>query len=203
MTVITLSDGLAKYYSDNAVRTAVETLLSTSGDAIPDHLEWDELRSYYSAVLSAYQIQYEYSIFLMDAWEAIWGEALKTSGLDTTLRRLSFAQAKVDAWTSYALEPTWNEGYFFVPFEADGQHFWFGVCLGEAGLCLGMESYDSNGNSSLTNIALSAEWPESAAVDGTAWTEEKLALISDGDQIDVGRVREVAVDALAAVKDGC
>lgn len=67
---------VAAYFSDPAVRNAVEALLEVDCDSLPMGLEGEELDTYFRARGGAELVKYDMAHVLYKLWTTIWGELI-------------------------------------------------------------------------------------------------------------------------------
>lgn len=66
-----------EYYKNNGIHTAVDLLLEKNApNRIPDDLDWDEVKNYHEALLSAVTVRTDFALMMMDAWDKVWKPAL-------------------------------------------------------------------------------------------------------------------------------
>jgi hypothetical protein len=70
-------DSVQAYFADGGVRRAVSELLkiSRSGEIL-EGMEWSDLERFYRAEMAARQLESEWAIFALKAWEHVWGGLL-------------------------------------------------------------------------------------------------------------------------------
>lgn len=71
-----IPDSVVTYVYDGGIRRAVRELISLGPDEILDGMAWGELARLYRAQLAARQLEAEWGVFALDAWEAVWGGLL-------------------------------------------------------------------------------------------------------------------------------
>ena len=204
-----LPESYRAYCSDAAVRTAVDHILSADSKkplTLPGDIEWNDLKAYHRAVLSAHQVRCEFAVSLIDLWDAVWQRALDRWEFQSGLAPETIVAA--EKWWPQKLDTNtvWNNGHFFRKFNM-GATCETGVPLG-----LGLGAYIeiervqlslslwAEGETDYMNgLDLGEGWPEQDREEEIAWTCKSLAPIRDDGTIDLELVRKAAEGALAAV----
>lgn len=71
-----IPQSVREYVTDGGVRRAVNELLRIADGDILEGLEWSELERFYRAQLAARQLESEWAIFGIFAWQEIWNGLL-------------------------------------------------------------------------------------------------------------------------------
>lgn len=71
-----IPESVAAYVHDGGIRRAVKELIGLDPGEILDGMAWGEIARFYRAQLAARQLEAEWGVFALDAWEAIWGGLL-------------------------------------------------------------------------------------------------------------------------------
>ena len=93
------------YYTDTAVRTAVDHILASTGKGalrLPSDIDWEDLPAFHRAVLSAHQVRSEFSVFLIDLWNAVWQRALAECGFHSG--RVDWTVSQTEEWSAAQLD---------------------------------------------------------------------------------------------------
>ncbi len=104
IALLELPESVFTYLTDRRVRKAVDDILDEP--ELPDGLSWDEIPTYYRALLSAYATQSDYIETLSRAWEAIWG--MRFAGLE----HLSPDDLTDENWLAPGTELFWDQGSY-------------------------------------------------------------------------------------------
>jgi hypothetical protein len=67
---------VAAYVHDGGIRRAANEMLRIPDDGILEGLDWSELARFYGARLAARQLECEWAIFGLSAWDAVWAGLL-------------------------------------------------------------------------------------------------------------------------------
>ena len=203
---IKLPESYQAYCSDTAVRAAVDHIFSSEGSkkqlALPPDIEWEELRAFHRAVLSAHQVRCEYGSFLLDLWDAVWQPALGKCdfGMDIMLRSTHDSEE----WLGWNLDTysLWKERSFHRVFDI-GPDFVIspGVWVETEDVQLSFSFWGVDDTDHTTGRNFGENWPDDETEDGYAYSSRNLARIKKDDgTIDLNALRKAAANALAAVR---
>ncbi len=79
---VKIPESYRDYATDRTVHSVVDHLLTRDDDDLPDELDWNEVRAYHLAWLSAQKVKTDYILLLMDLWYAIWKPILEKHGIN-------------------------------------------------------------------------------------------------------------------------
>ena len=199
-----LPESYRAYCSDAAVRTAVDHILSADSKkplTLPGDIEWNDLKAYHRAVLSAHQVRCEFAVSLIDLWDAVWQGALDRWEFHSDLAPSTVAEA--EEWWPQKLDTNtvWIPGHFFKLFNIGetGSSLGLGACIELERVRLSLSLYDKDDTDHTTGLDLGDSWPKQDFEGDVAWTCKSLAPIRDDGTIDLELVRKTAEDALTAV----
>ena len=201
----TMPESYRAYCTDATVRTAVEYVLSSQNPkkplGLPADIDWKDLPAFHRAVLSAHLVRCEYSVLLIDLWDALWQPSLNTCEFRTKLEPWSVAVT--ERWWNGKLDTNtlWDESWFVRGFDIANTNFQIvpGVLAGVEEVRLSFCLWDQDGRDHTTGHTFGDDWPEQEIEDSSAWTSEQLAPIQDNGIIDLDPLHRAVGDALAAV----
>lgn len=179
---------VAAYVHDGGIRRAVKELIGLDPDEILDGMAWGELARFYRAQLAARQLEAEWGVFALEAWEAVWG------GLLDHWRSLSpDEQMAVDAdvGVNLASLSDTDDGSLWFGRLFTSRNFTFYASLAAvppSGLRLKVSCDRNERPVSFANL-------DAALDDLGNWTPS-LALPLDGGEIDLSPLREMAACAV-------
>ncbi len=204
-----LPDSYRSYCTDTAVRMAVDHILASTDKkgalSLPSDIDWEDLAAYHKAVLSAHQVRSEFSVFLIDLWNAVWQRAFIECGFDGGRDDWTVSQAEEWAGAKLDTHSVWDNGWFNRVFGIGGGNLQLGLAVlhdppegVKLGLCLrGVDNTDRT-----TEHDFGDQWAEPDE-EGWIYSGEDLARIQDDGTIDLAPLHEAAADALAAIGDHC
>ena len=193
------------YCTDTAVRTAVDHILASTdkkgGLSLPGDIDWEDLPAFHRAVLSAHQVRSEFSVFLIDLWNAVWQRALGECGFDSG--RVDWAVSETEEWSlKLDTHSVWDNKWFSRVFGIAGGNLQLGLAVHVPleGVKLGLCLWGADHTDHTTGRNFGDEWAEP---DEERWiyTGEDLAPIQDNGTIDLDPLHKAAADALAAIGD--
>ncbi|MDE0172729.1 MAG: hypothetical protein OYH76_22695 [Defluviicoccus sp.] len=200
-----LPESYRAYCTDTAVRTAVDHILASTDRkgalSVPSEIDWDDLPAFHRAVLSAHQVRCEFSVFLIDLWDAVWQRALDEGAFDSG--RDDWTVSQTEEWSGEKLDThtVWGNGWFGRVFAIGGGDLQLGLAVQhpfpeevKLGLCL----WGADDTDRTTGRDFGDEW---AAPDEERWiyTDKDLAPIRDDGTMDLDRLHTAAVGALSAI----
>lgn len=186
--MITVPESVLAYFSQSAVRTSVDLLLSGKEPKVPIDLQWDEVPSFYRACLAARQVQAEFAIFTEQLWREVWD--------DVPQEWRPCAPGRPDRPDlAVGLSTIWNEGCFGRRFEKGGFAVETSVGLwANTGFQLGLLLYDRKERVVLREDELDG-WSSEGC--DTFWTQEQITPLTAS--ISIGPFRKWAAQAWGAV----
>ena len=196
------------YCTDTVVRTAVEHILASTDKKgalnLPCDIDWEDLPAFHRAVLSAHQVRSEFSIFLIDHWNAIWQRALAECGFNSGRDDWTVSQA--EEWCAAKLDThsVWDNGWFSRVFGIGGGNLQLGLAVVHVlpeGVKLGLSLWGADDTDHTTGTNFGDGWREHEIEEGWIHTGEDLAPIQDDGTIDLDPLHKAAADALAAIAD--
>lgn len=195
------------YRNDTAVRTAVDHLLDSADNNklnLPADIEWKDLPGFHRAVLAAHQVRSDYSIFLIDLWNAIWPPTLRKSGFHWAASRpANPTESSVELDT----HSVWKNKYLWCYFDVtDGQFGFEGlesgvVMIDDRYVQLGIGIWAEDGlelSVAATKFGESWKMPYENEK-GWYYTRDDLGCIQDDGTIDLAPLHQAATSFLAAV----
>ncbi|MBK1700229.1 hypothetical protein [Thiococcus pfennigii] len=200
---IVIAESVKSYCASRGVRTAIDTLSEQSKGYLPDHLEWDELRSYYQSVLAAATIHTDFAIFYLDIWNAIWKPALEACSVTEpwTIDEMQ------EADNAPSLETLWYSGLYRTHYHPNDEntsidtHVEIDVVKNQLVIYISLASWNAEGNPK--EIALPAEWEQSESeFDGWYKTKKDAFPAIDPNattEIDCTRMQKTAEEALRQI----
>ncbi|GAA3710617.1 hypothetical protein GCM10022268_19620 [Sphingomonas cynarae] len=183
-----IPESVAAYVHDGGIRRAVKELIGLNPDEILDGMAWGELARFYRAQLATRQLEAEWGVFALEAWDAVWGGLLdhwKSLSPDEQM----VAEADVGVNLASLSDTDDNSLWFGRLFTSRNFTFYASLAaVPESGLRLKV-SCDRNERS--------VGFADLAAVldDVGNWTPS-LALPLDGGEIDPSSLREIAARAV-------
>ena len=200
-----LPESYRAYCTDTAVRTAVDHLLASTDRkgalSLPADIDWKDLPAFHRAVLSAHQVRCEFSVFLIELWDAVWQRVLDEGGLDSG--RDDWTVSQSEEWSSTKLDThtVWDTGWFGRVFGIGGGDLQLGLAVQHSspeGVKLGLCLWGADETNRTTGRDFGDEW---AAPDEENWiyTGADLAPIQDDGTVDLDPLRKAAADALISV----
>ena len=199
-----LPESYRAYCSDAAVRTAVDHILSAGSKkplTLPGDIEWNELKAFHRAVLSAHQVRCEFAVSVIDLWDAVWQRALDGWEFHSDLVPATVAAA--EDWWDQKLDTNsvWIPRHIFKLFYIGetGSRLGLGARIELERVRLSLSLYDKDDKDHTAGLDLGDAWPKQDLEDDIAWTCKSLAPIRDDGTIDLKLVRKAAEDALTAV----
>ena len=199
-----LPESYRAYCSDPAVRTAVDHILSAGSKrplTLPGDIEWNDLKAFHRAVLSAHQVRCEFAVFLVDLWDAVWQRALDRWEFHSDLVPETVAEA--EEWWPQELDTNtvWNSRHSFKSFKAgeSSSLLGLGVLVDLERVRLSLSLYDKDDKDHTAGLDLGDAWPKQDLEDDIARTCKSLAPIRDNGTIDLELIRKATEDALTAV----
>lgn len=193
------------YCSDRAVRTAVDHILSAADKkgnlALPSDIEWKDLPAFHTAVLSAHQVRCEFSVMLIEFWDAVWQPALDECGLGSHLNLRTVAETETWSDAKFDTNTVWDNGWFGRYFQIGGTSLELGlaVFVVPEGAKLGLSFWETDAKDHTTGTDFGEGWPEQGIDEGWAYTGDGLAPIGDDGTVDLNPLYRAATDALAAI----
>ena len=192
------------YYTDTAVRTAVDHILASTGKwalRLPSDIDWEDLPAFHRAVLSAHQVRSEFSVFLIDLWNAVWQRALAECGFHSG--RVDWTVSQTEEWSAAQLDThsVWDNGWFGRVFAIGGGNLQFGLAVHvlPEGAKLGLSFWGADDTDHTTRTNFGEGWREHEIEEGWIYAGEDLAPIRDDGTIDLEPLHKAAADALAAI----
>lgn len=182
-----IPQSVREYVTDGSVRRAVNELLRIPADGILDGLEWSELERFYRAQLAARQLESEWAIFGILAWQEIWGGSL--SHWDE-LSPDQQNEGNFDAGLSISeLRDTGDDSLWFGRVFTSGAWTFWGAISAIPGAGLALKVACAAGNRSVAFHELAQR------VDGNEnWISPPLSLSEDA--LDIGALRLFAKQAV-------
>ncbi|MDP5281417.1 hypothetical protein Q9Q95_21000 [Sphingomonas sp. DG1-23] len=189
------SPSVEAYYKNDKVRSAVNLIVDQGLVFAPESNEWDQVETYYDAVVSALQTQVDLAKDMFRLWMAVWGDYprdWKPLPADPKDEELS-------------LDPQlrWDGEYFERHFTRSGRTIKLWVMPGEEPDALGKTeiAFDvTHGARSLLKKGLA--WPASRA--GWRFSDGAMRLKSGvgyADGLDLTSFKAAATEALAFLKE--
>lgn len=200
-----LPESYRAYCTDPAVRTAVDHILASADRrgtlSLPADIAWKDLPAFHRAVLSAHQVRCEFSVFLIELWDAVWQRALDEGALDRRLDDRTVSQT--EEWVDAKLDThsVWDNGWFGRVFDIRGADLQLGLAVMHAlpeGVKLGLCLWDTDHTDHTTGRDFGDAWAEP---DEEGWinTGEDLAPIRDDGTVDLDPLRKAVADALISI----
>ena len=195
------------YCTDTAVRTAVDHILASTHKkgalSLPSDIDWEDLPSFHRAVLSAQQVRSEFSVFLIDLWNAVWQRALAECGFDSGRDDWTVSQA--EEWSGAKLDThsVWDNGWFSRVFAIGGGNLQLGLAVVHVlpeGVKLGLCLWGADNTDRTTGRDFGDEWAEPDD-EGWIYTGADLATIRDDGTVDLDPLDKAAVDAVATIRN--
>ena len=194
------------YCTDTAVRTAVDHILTSTDKkgslSLPSDIDWEDLPSFHRAVLSAHQVRSEFSVFMIDLWNAVWQRALAECGFDSG--RVDWTVSEAEEWSGEKLDThsVWDNGWFSRVFGIAGGNLQLGLAVvhdllegAKLGLCL----WGADDTDHTTGTNFGDDWQEHEIEEGWIYTGADLATSRDDGTIDLDPLHKAAVDALTTI----
>lgn len=69
-------ESVFEYLTDNSVRAGVNSIADNALKKLPAGLEWNEIPSFYRAVLATQQVQVEWALAMDALWRDVWPHAV-------------------------------------------------------------------------------------------------------------------------------
>ena len=206
-----LPESYRAYCTDNAVRTAVDHILSSAGKkgtlALPADIDWKDLPAFHSAVLSSHQVRCEFAVFLLELWDAVWQPSLAECGFDSDINPWSVAVTEEWDGMNFDTNTVWDNGWFGRGFDMVSTSF--KLVPGILGLSdqvrLSLSLWGSDDTDHTTGRNFGDDWRESDSEDGDieghTYTRKCLAPIRDDGTIALNSLHIAAADALLAARN--
>lgn len=184
--MIEVPQSVMAYFTQPAVATAVDLLLSGKKPKVPENLRWDELAAFYRACLAAQQVQAEYAILMEKFWRAIWQvppSFTPTTPHDPGRRDMSVAISTI-----------WDQGYFSRGFKKSDWWLDLTVYLEDStGFQVGVGLW--RGSEFMLDKGALPNWASEDSE--TLWTSPGLVPLVE--VVDPSPFRELADDAMELV----
>ena len=195
------------YCTDTAVRAAVDHILTPADKkgalSLPADIDWGDLPAFHRAVLSAHQVRCEFSVFLIDFWNAVWQRALGQSCFDRD--RNDWTVSQTEEWSGAKLDThsVWDNKWFSRVFDMGGGNLQLGLAVVHVlpeGVKLGLSFWGADEADHTTEGDFGEDW-EKADEEGWVYTSKDLARPRDDGTIDLGPLHKAAGEAFAAVEN--
>ncbi len=160
---IVIPESVKSYCASHGVRTAINTLSEHGTSYLPDHLEWDELPSYYQSVLAAATVKTDFALLYLNIWDAVLKPALEACGVTEPWTIDDMQQED----TPPSLEILWERGLYRTHYHPDNEEARIDTCLeidvaqNQLVICISLTTWDAEGNPQ--ELSLSAEWEQTAS----------------------------------------
>lgn len=188
------------YLHDRTIRSVVDHLLKTQPGKLPSDIEWDEVRAFHQACLSAQKVKTDRALFLLDLWEAIWKPTLEKFGMSERNAWSIEDMKKEDS--EPGIERLWSERegfYRWYVAELSGHYFniytQVSIKSKAAGIQLYFSADSENGRTYGTELTLAEEWASRTDEYYNRYTREGLFEVgAQTPAMDVTRLAELAED---------
>lgn len=193
--MITVPESVFAYFTQPAIQTAVDLLLTRKEPKIPGNLTWNEVSSFYRASLAARQVPTEFAMFTEQLWREIWTD------VPTCWRPIPPSKpARPDL--AVGVSTVWDQGCFSRRFECSAYALELSAGLWlDTGLQLGVLLYDKQENVPLRKEDL-VGWAQENGTD-TFWTQDGAGSLSKViAPADFRGLAKQALDAVATVFPG-
>ncbi len=200
---ITLPESVKSYCVSRGVRTAINSLSEQDDSYLPDHLDWDELPSYFQSILAAKTVKTDFALLVLQLWDAIWKPALEACAV-TKPWMIDDMQTED---TPPSLETLWEVGLYRTHYHPRDENARIDTYIGLAveqnqlQISLSLASWDAEEEAQ--EITLSEDW----AKEDESWysaTKQAVPAIDPAttDVIDCASLRQLAEQALRQLMDG-
>ncbi len=191
--LLSVPQTLQFYFNNAANNSAIDQLLKSK---VPADFNWEDLRIYYKAYLSAKKTQIDYWLFKLEAWNLIWNELVT--------KEPGFFEKEPDWYGGEnMLEHVWNEGELYKTFhfssnENDEFCFYVLEVKGKLGICF--YCLDASKKHYISNeMAFGAGWLDTP-MDDFRYTMESINIPIIGDSLDLQPLCEAAQQAIVEIK---
>lgn len=200
---IHISQQVQKYWTDDDFKESVNDLCLRQAAFLPRGLEWDGLRAFHNRLQEALAVRSEYSILLIDVWEAVWGPALSAAGFH---KAIPIDEMEVRPSAKFL----WNDGlwksYYNPQDESTYIEMFVEYCGPDDGFDLLVGVFDKDGNPIWNeSLDLGTPWEphlDDDVFDGyfiASFTEHTVA--PDSNEFDPTKMQAAAAAALAIFRD--
>lgn len=204
---VIIPDSVRDYCARKGIRTAIDTLSEKGDDYLPDHLEWDELRSFHKSILAAATVKTDFALLCLDLWDGVWKPALASCDIDE-----AYNIDDLDEDEQPSLKKIWGDESLcrahHDPRDENGSLYtsiWVAPYQKQPVVHLGVGLWDGEGNPLVTESNVLGDTWEIDSIDepeGWFWTTKKaFAAIEPAStaEIDVTPMRQAAEEALRSL----
>jgi hypothetical protein len=148
----------------------------------PPGLDWNEVEQFYRSQYAYTVIQFDYYLFLREAWERVWGEALG----EALQQKEAFTPFSAGEYAVYNVSPApedvWEDRLVRAYHGKEGETWWFGIAVDEEYEALCLYWHRGRGEENLSgNMALDPEiWEAASDADGYRMTKKALCRLTTG-----------------------
>lgn len=194
------------YLHNRVIQSVVNHMLDQPEDELPPELEWHELRDYHNAWLAARKVKVDYSLVLMDVWEAVWLPVLE-----------KYRVSELDAWALATMqgnqeEPSlarcWRDESFYRYYTINPEpgltcHLFPQIYLQAQGeITLTFAATDQHDQILSTSLPLSRGWKIAADEYGNRETQAGICQINQHtDHVDMSPLRRLADEVVGYTLD--
>ena len=171
-----------RFYMQLQNRNALDRLVEQKTP--PPSLNWNELKNFYHAQFSFQVTQYAYYLFLREAWEKTWGDALsQAEGLTPFSNQGDYDSYNSDYGEKVLLAPAdvWDDSLYQLYRRRNREIWWFGIAtvFGPDALRLYWYCHDNAGEDVSRKISLvSRYWEAESGEDNCRETPIPLCLLN-------------------------
>lgn len=199
-TIVRIPESYRDYATDRTIQSVVNHLLEQQDKDLPSELEWNEVRAYHQAWLSAQKVKTDYIFLLMDLWDLIWKSALNNHEINLDQSWSIEDMQEKDAEPSQHV--LWNDKRYYR---------WFSCLIGDHGFLLetliiiedeniriGLEISDKDDESITNKLEFSDLWGRVGNEHHFSTKNKLVTMQKNTDSLDISHLVTLADQAMTS-----